>query len=65
MEAGFFVDLTCPKCGRRIGNGGGGSTFRCECGYVGDGGLSEEDAKFLVEIYQRHLTRERELQDSE
>jgi len=62
MENNIFVDITCPKCGRMIGNGGSGGAFRCECGYVGDGGLSMADVESLQEIYRHHLARNREAQ---
>lgn len=60
----IFVDVICPKCGRRIGNGGSGGTFRCECGYVGDGGLSKDDKAFLEEVYCRCVARDSEAQQA-
>lgn len=53
----FFLDIQCPVCGKTCGNGGTGNVFRCQCGHVGDGGLSEADIKLIKGFYQRHLKK--------
>jgi len=63
MEDRIFIDVTCPKCGRTIGNAGSGGMFCCECGYVGNGGLCKEDVELIRKFYQCAAARDRETQD--
>ncbi len=49
MKGVLFLNVFCPVCERLIGNSGQDHTFRCECGYVGDGGLSRE----AIEVIER------------
>lgn len=57
----IFLDITCPRCGQTIGNGGIGDDVFCPlCGYAGTIRLDERDIKALNEIIQRHLKQNRE-----
>ena len=42
----MFLDMICPVCGRRCGNGGRGVSARCQCGW--SGGLTGKDAELLA-----------------
>lgn len=51
----MFVDVKCPVCGNRVGNGGDGLLFRCSCGWSGR--MSPEDEKVLEDLFRRHKER--------
>lgn len=49
MSGCVFMDTTCPKCGRRCGNGGSGPC-RCSCGWVGNDVTEEMERLFEEEF---------------